>query len=178
MSCTWVVCDAQLVSLSVNRANACRERMPEIRLPMSFYPLSSYPGSPILDHIRVSIMRIGWNPSGIAGSSAQNASAAIWIRCGASLITLETAAAMKPQRQVVRPLGLDVSFLPADYGTVRADDSGKPVSAAAFVPTLRGLGDPRWARRRCSRGRRCLCKQRRASGRDPSRGARSWRRFR
>ena len=184
MYCTYAVGTAQLVSMSVNRANACRDTMQEILLPMSFYPLSFYPCSAILEHIRVSTMRTGWNPSG------------------------------------------SLAAPPVDYGTVRADDNGKPVSAAAFVPTLRAFGDrlgkamaalvasspseepnrvgfrlyerfqldgaavaEGWSERRScrrigsgqrgrskpsrgprSRGRLFLCKMRRASGGDASRG--------
>lgn len=41
----------------------------------------------------------------------------------------ERAGALKRQRQVVQLLGRDVPVLPADDGTPRADDDGKPASA-------------------------------------------------
>ena len=41
----------------------------------------------------------------------------------------ERATAPAPQRQVVRLLGRDVPVLPADDGTLRADENGKPASA-------------------------------------------------
>ncbi len=41
----------------------------------------------------------------------------------------ERAAALTPQKQVVRLLGRDVAALPADDGTLRADDNGKSASA-------------------------------------------------
>jgi hypothetical protein len=39
------------------------------------------------------------------------------------------AAELKPQRQTVRLLGRDIPVLPADDGTLRAEDDGKPASA-------------------------------------------------
>ena len=39
------------------------------------------------------------------------------------------AAELKPRRQAVRLLGRDIPVLPADDGTLRAEDDGKPASA-------------------------------------------------
>ena len=54
----------------------------------------------------------------------------------------ERAAALKPQRQVVRILGRDVAVLPADDGTLRADDKGKPASARSVQSYIaKAFGD-------------------------------------
>ena len=39
------------------------------------------------------------------------------------------AAELKPRRQTVRLLGRDIPVMPADDGTLRAEDDGKPASA-------------------------------------------------
>jgi hypothetical protein len=62
----------------------------------------------------------------------------------------EKRAASKPQRQTVRLLGRDVPVLPADDGTLRADDHGKPASvrgAQSYIARAFGdqLGDVRAA---------------------------------
>jgi hypothetical protein len=47
-----------------------------------------------------------------------------------------TATALKPQIQTILLLGRDIPVLPADDGTMRADDNGKPASArsvAAYI---------------------------------------------
>jgi len=54
----------------------------------------------------------------------------------------EQAAAIKAQRQMVRLLGRDVPVLPADDGTMRADDKGKPASARGVRSyVMRAFGD-------------------------------------
>jgi len=54
----------------------------------------------------------------------------------------EQAAAIKAQRQMVRLLGRDVPVLPADDGTMRADDNGNPASAHRVRSYLmRAFGD-------------------------------------
>ncbi len=54
----------------------------------------------------------------------------------------ERAAALKPQRQVVRLLGRDVPVVPADDGTLRADDNGQPASARSVQSYVaRAFGD-------------------------------------
>jgi len=50
--------------------------------------------------------------------------------------------AVEPQPQVVRLLGRDVPVLPADNGTMRADDKDKPASARGVRSyVVRAFGD-------------------------------------
>jgi hypothetical protein len=67
----------------------------------------------------------------VAGSSARAKARSLGMADEAQDATewREHAAALKPKRQVVRLLGRDVPVLPADDGTLRADDNGKPASA-------------------------------------------------
>ena len=52
------------------------------------------------------------------------------------------AADLKPQRQTVRLLGKDIPVIPADDGTLRADDNGKPASAKSVHGYIaRAFGD-------------------------------------
>jgi len=54
----------------------------------------------------------------------------------------ERAAAIEPRRQVVRLLGREVAVLPADDGTMRADDKAKPASARGVRSYVtRAFGD-------------------------------------
>jgi hypothetical protein len=54
----------------------------------------------------------------------------------------ERSAAPKPQRRVIRLLGRDVPVQPAEDGTLRADESGKPASARAVRSyVMRAFGD-------------------------------------
>lgn len=54
----------------------------------------------------------------------------------------EKRAALKPQRHTVRLLGRDVPVLPADDGTLRADDNGKPASVRGAQSYIaRAFGD-------------------------------------
>jgi hypothetical protein len=67
----------------------------------------------------------------VAGSSARAKARSIGIadETQEAADRRERAAAIKSQRQVVRLLGRDVPVVPADDGTLRADDNGKPTSA-------------------------------------------------
>jgi hypothetical protein len=67
----------------------------------------------------------------VAGSSARAKARSLGISDEAqeAVERREHAAAVKPQRQVVRLLGRDVPVLPTDDGTLRADDNGRPASA-------------------------------------------------
>lgn len=52
------------------------------------------------------------------------------------------AAALKPRRQTVRLLGRDIPVVPADDGTLRAEDDGKPASAKGVQGYIaRAFGD-------------------------------------
>ena len=52
------------------------------------------------------------------------------------------AAELKPRRQTVRLLGRDIPVLPADDGTLRAEDDGKPASARSVHSYIaRAFGD-------------------------------------
>jgi hypothetical protein len=80
----------------------------------------------------------------VAGSSARAKARSIGIVDDAqdAAERRERAAAIKPQRQVVRLLGRDVPVLPADDGTLRADDNGKPASACGVQSYVsRAFGD-------------------------------------
>lgn len=82
--------------------------------------------------------RLGYPPDAaltlgrfVAGSSARAKARSLGItdETQEAAEQREKAAAVKPHRQVVRLLGRDVPVLPADDGTLRADDHGKPASA-------------------------------------------------
>jgi len=60
----------------------------------------------------------------VAGSSARAKARRLGI-----IEETQEAAELKPQRQTVRLLGRDIPVLPADDGTLRAEDDGKPASA-------------------------------------------------
>jgi hypothetical protein len=52
------------------------------------------------------------------------------------------AAELKPRRQTVRLLGRDIPVIPADDGTLRAEDDGKPASAKSVHSYIaRAFGD-------------------------------------
>jgi hypothetical protein len=52
------------------------------------------------------------------------------------------AAGLKPRRQTVRLLGKDIPVIPADDGTLRAEDNGKPPSAKSVQSYIaRAFGD-------------------------------------
>ena len=52
------------------------------------------------------------------------------------------AAELNPQRQTFRLLGRDIPVIPADDGTLRADDGGKPASAKGVQGYIaRAFGD-------------------------------------
>jgi hypothetical protein len=54
----------------------------------------------------------------------------------------EHVAALKPRREVVRLLGRDIPVLPADDGTLRAEDDGKPASSRGVHSYVaRAFGD-------------------------------------
>ena len=58
----------------------------------------------------------------------------------------ERAGAIKPQRQVVRLLGRNAPVLPADEGTMRADEKGQPASARGVRSyVMRAFGEVREA---------------------------------
>jgi hypothetical protein len=80
----------------------------------------------------------------VAGSSARAKARSIGIVDDAqdAAERRERAAAIKPQRQVVRLLGRDVPVVPADDGTLRADDNGKPASARGVASYIaKAFGD-------------------------------------
>jgi len=52
------------------------------------------------------------------------------------------AAAIKPQNRTIRLLGKDIPVLPADDGTLRADDNGRPASARSVASYIaKAFGD-------------------------------------
>ena len=52
------------------------------------------------------------------------------------------AAELKPRRQTLRLLGREIPVLPADDGTLRAEDNGKPASARSVQSYIaRAFGD-------------------------------------
>jgi len=52
------------------------------------------------------------------------------------------AAELKPRRQTIRLLGRDVPVIPADDGTLRAEDDGKAASAKSVQSYIaRAFGD-------------------------------------
>lgn len=80
----------------------------------------------------------------VAGSSARAKARSLGIADEAqeAVERRDRAAAVKPQRQVVRLLGRDVPVLPGDDGTLRADDNGKPALArGARSYVMRAFGD-------------------------------------
>lgn len=80
----------------------------------------------------------------VAGSSARAKARSLGIAEETQEATerRERAAAATTQRQVVRILGRDVPVVPADDGTLRADDHGKPASARSVQSYIaRAFGD-------------------------------------
>jgi hypothetical protein len=80
----------------------------------------------------------------VAGSSARAKARSIGIADEAQEAAerRERAAAIKPQRHVVRLLGRDVPVVSADDGTLRAEDNGKPASARSVQSYIsRAFGD-------------------------------------
>ena len=67
----------------------------------------------------------------------------------------EHAAALKPRREIIRLLGREISVMPADDGTLRAEDDGKPASARGVHSYVaRAFGD-RLPEVRAAMVRRC-----------------------
>lgn len=80
----------------------------------------------------------------VAGSSARAKARSLGIADESQDATerQERAAAIKAQRRVVRLLGREVPVLPADDGTLRAEDKGKPASAGSVRSyVMRAFGE-------------------------------------